>query len=104
MELAEIQATIHTIALELRRINDLIKTPKFMLAWDYSSKESRNEVIDLLNSRDMDGLLDWQARHLNTCIAAFPVRDLRALARRLGINPTGLGKGLLLYKIEEAQK
>lgn len=104
MELTEIQNRIHLVILELRRIQDVVKHPKFTVAFEGADEATQKEAWDIINKRDANGLRHWLDDQMENCLALLSVRELRVIAIKYGISVAGMDKGQLLHYIEAAKK
>jgi hypothetical protein len=104
MEITEIQNRIHQVILQLRRIQDTVKTPKFGVLYDGATEDRKLIVRQLINKKDEEGIKVWLKQELENCLPLLNVRELRGIAIRYGINPSGMDKSLLLFYIEKAKE
>jgi hypothetical protein len=101
--LTELQSQVHRKLLDIRRIDRMVSSMEFEVAYDACSK--REELYKIIDNIDADALQRWLRQEVEANIGEYSIRQLRVIAAQHGIPKYSLKtKSELLMAIVECYR
>lgn len=82
MNLGEIKSQVHATVLKYRRLERIVNSREFSVAFQNASPE----LDKLIESCDCDAIESWLRRYIEYEIGEYSIRQLRQIAQRNGVS------------------
>jgi hypothetical protein len=101
----KLREEVHNRILKMRSLEALILRPQFERLWESSSEILRQEARVIISLGNREGLLAWIQSHPSLDLAERSTKELKEVARKLGIsNWSRLSKLELLIAIQRKEE
>ena len=105
IELSELRQKLHQEVNNLRSIEHYLKQPHLENLWILSNKKKKDELIDIIEKKDKQKLMNWIRRHPSLELGEKTIRQLREDAKELFItNYSRMDKLELLMALKNREK